>query len=130
MEIRNSVSLEGRLPQSLTKLTGLDKLNIHRSHNLCTPLNSKFQAWLQGIRTVIYNRDPNCPWEDRDSLIELYAATGGESWTSSANWLSDKPLSEWHGVTVNTEGRVTGLALSDNNLSGQIPTEAGQNWAN
>ena len=37
---------------------------------------------------------------------------------------SSSSVSEWHGVTV-TDGRVTGLDLSDNNLSGEMPVELG-----
>ena len=49
----------------------------------------------------------------------------GENWDRSDNWLSDAPLGEWQGVTTNDDGRVTGLNLSDNDLSGEIPAELG-----
>ena len=66
---------------------------------------------------------------DRDVLVALYNATNGASWTNSTNWLSDRPLSEWHGVTTDAYGRVTELNLIDNELSGSIPSELG-NLAN
>ena len=59
---------------------------------------------------------------DRAALVALYNATDGDNWTNNTNWLSDEPLSEWHGVTVEN-GRVTTLELSDNNLTGRIPTQ-------
>ena len=41
---------------------------------------------------------------------------------SNANWLSDLPPHEWHGVTVNGQGQVTQLSLHDNTeLSGALP---------
>ena len=54
---------------------------------------------------------------DRDVLVALYNETGGDNWTTQTNWLTDNPLDTWHGVTV-AIGRVTGLSLSRNNLTG------------
>ena len=51
--------------------------------------------------------------------------TDGENWNRSDNWLSDAPLGEWQGVTTNDDGRVTGLNLNHNALSGKIPAELG-----
>ena len=61
---------------------------------------------------------------DRDALVALYNATDGANWKDNTNWLSDRPLGEWHGVTVQ-DGRVTALDLSDNQLTGTLPTELG-----
>lgn len=58
---------------------------------------------------------------ERNALAELYKSTGGQSWSKSDNWCSDKPLSSWFGVTVGTDGHVTGLDLSKNNLEGSLP---------
>ena len=62
---------------------------------------------------------------DREALIALYQATNGANWRNSANWLSDAPLATWHGVTTDKSGRVTALDLSENGLSGEIPSELG-----
>ena len=63
------------------------------------------------------------PTSDRDILIALYEATDGANWVNNDNWLTDAPLGEWHGVTVNGDGRVTELRLTQNRLSGTIPAE-------
>ena len=60
---------------------------------------------------------------DREALVALYNATNDENWEYSKNWLSDAPLGEWYGVTTNDDGRVTGLDLRGNDLSGAIPAE-------
>ncbi len=60
-----------------------------------------------------------------DALTALYDAAGGAGWTDSANWLTEAPVGEWHGVTTDAEGRVSGLDLRDNALSGRIPVELG-----
>lgn len=62
---------------------------------------------------------------DRAALVALYNATGGPNWEYNTNWMSDKPLEEWLGVTMDHTGRVTELRINRNNLSGQIPTELG-----
>ncbi|MCY3808597.1 MAG: M66 family metalloprotease [Gemmatimonadetes bacterium] len=63
---------------------------------------------------------------DRDVLAILYDETDGRSWTRSTNWLTDRPLDQWYGVYTDSGGRVTGINLVVNNLSGPIPPELGQ----
>ena len=58
---------------------------------------------------------------DRAALAALYHATNGPNWIYDTNWLSDAPLADWVGVTTDDSGRVTGLALPGNGLSGPIP---------
>ena len=54
---------------------------------------------------------------DRAPLEALWHATDGPNWLDweefgigSENWMSDAPLSDWHGVEVNEAGRVSCLA--------------------
>ena len=62
---------------------------------------------------------------DRAALVALYNATEGGSWTTRTNWLSGRPLDEWHGVTTDSGGRVTALNLSSNSLYGALPAALG-----
>ncbi|MDE2890835.1 MAG: leucine-rich repeat domain-containing protein [Gemmatimonadota bacterium] len=62
---------------------------------------------------------------DRDALVALYNATDGPNWEQNTNWLTEKDLSTWYGVSV-VNGRVTHLHLDKNKLSGTIPPELGQ----
>ena len=66
---------------------------------------------------------------DRAALAALYNATNGSSWQDDTNWLSNGPLGEWHGVSTDADGRVAGLGLGSNQLSGSMPPELG-NLAN
>ena len=59
------------------------------------------------------------------ALVAFYNATDGANWANNENWLSDEPLDAWHGVTV-SDGRVTGLDLEQNQLTGPIPAELGR----
>lgn len=62
----------------------------------------------------------------RDSLalVDLYNDTNGTQWLNDENWLTPNPVSTWYGVYL-TGDRVTLLALSENNLSGQLPESLG-----
>ena len=62
---------------------------------------------------------------DRAALVALYDATGGETWTNRTNWKNDAPLGEWYGVRTGAGGRVAGLLLSNNALTGPIPDFVG-----
>ena len=62
---------------------------------------------------------------DRAALVALYNAMEGGSWTTRTNWLSGRPLDEWHGVTTDSDGRVTALNLSSNSLYGALPAALG-----
>ena len=58
--------------------------------------------------------------------------TDGDNWNNNTNWKSDKPLDQWYGVRVGrvgNVGRVNGLLLTQNQLTGEIPVELG-NLAN
>ena len=65
---------------------------------------------------------------EREALVALYEATGGPNWTNNSNWLSDKPLSDWHGVIVNNAGRVIALNLPRNGLTGLLTPALGALW--
>ena len=122
----NENSLTGVLPQSLTGISGLESFHFHNNPGLCAPIDETFQAWLSGIAEV---RGSSCApedsLEDREVLAELFGALRGENWTNNANWLTERPIREWHGVTNDASGRVYGLVLEWNGLTGEIPKELG-----
>ena len=62
---------------------------------------------------------------DRAALEALYDATGGPGWTDSTNWNTSAPIGEWFGVSTGAAGRVTGLELPGNGLTGPIPAALG-----
>ena len=61
--------------------------------------------------------------DDKDALIAFYNATGGANWTEHTNWLTNAPVGHWQGVTTDSQGRVTELSLTSNQLKGEIPPE-------
>ena len=62
---------------------------------------------------------------DREALVAFYNATDGDNWTNNTNWLGENAIGTWHGVTTNSDGRVTELKLDLNGLSGSIPASLG-----
>ena len=67
------------------------------------------------------------PREENDvsALMALYLATGGDGWDVTDNWLTEKPLSEWHRVVTDRAGRVVDLRVAQNNLRYRLPPELG-----
>ena len=81
---------------------------------------------LSATQTMAVTTDASAgPQSDREVLEVLYDSTGGASWTNRRNWKTSAPLGEWHGVTTDAAGRVTGLHLPYNGLTGPIPRELG-----
>ena len=62
---------------------------------------------------------------DRAALEALYDATGGDGWTNRTNWKTASAPGDWHGVTTDADGRVTGLDLHRNGLAGSLPPALG-----
>ena len=67
---------------------------------------------------------------DREVLEIFYAETGGDNWSNSTNWnggniLETTNLNDLHGITADSDNRVTKINLYGDNLSGTIPTELG-----
>ena len=61
------------------------------------------------------------PASQRAALVALYDATDGPNWTRNTGWDTALPVSQWYGVTSDTDGNVTYLYLPHNGLSGSIP---------
>jgi hypothetical protein len=61
---------------------------------------------------------------DSLALVDLYISTNGPDWLVKTNWLSDMPVSTWHGVSLDN-GRVYSISLYGNNLTGTLPESIG-----
>ena len=64
--------------------------------------------------------------ENRVALLAaFFNSTNGPGWTNKRKWLTNAPVSEWHGITTDRAGRIVRLELHDNNLKGEIPPQLG-----
>jgi len=69
------------------------------------------------------------PAVDRAALMALYNSTNGDEWINNTGWGTDTSYCDWYGVTCDENGHVTILDLSQNRLTGTLPSEIG-NLAN
>ena len=107
--------LYGPIPTQFLRLERLTQ--FHAGGYNCVPETPAFTEWLESIPN---HKASYCTDQQKRALERLYETTDGRNWTRRQNWKTDKPLGQWHGVTVDSEGYVTGLSLEANNLSGEI----------
>ena len=101
--------LTGPLPVALTNL---DQVWLSLPDHMCVPGTEEWQS--------VRSSSSRCNEEDRRALIALYFANGGTAWNRSDGWGGSGVLSDWEGVTADSVGRVTGLDLAGNNLTGAL----------
>ena len=62
--------------------------------------------------------------KEKQSLLHIYQDHNGENWLNSEGWLTDTPHCGWHGITCDdSEGFVTAIDLSFNNVTGQFDSQ-------
>lgn len=122
----------GNLPENVTVLYVSD-------NRLTDPVPLSIQAhprWLDGkwdltlkgthmMRTQqndVYLELEEVPNAQRDMLMKLYEALGGDQWASSKkkNWASDEDIATWGGVTVVNDA-IVALNLNGFGLKGEMP---------
>ena len=150
--VRSAVTIAG-IPQEI--ISGEGTVGPDNEHTFLVRVGGTVPAGVQQLKVKTYTvdqmmsdvpegasdtkkieiRDRFCPLDtartpgsvagDRAALVALYNATDGVNWTDNTNWLTNAPLSQWHGVSADAEGRVCALDLLSNGLSGGIPAELG-----
>ncbi len=110
--------LAGPVPDDMLRLEELGNFTFYGNHGLCVPGTRPFVAWSKAIHNF---QGPFCNDSDHAVLSALHGAMGGAGWENAENWLGDRILADWHGVTADSLGRVTELDLSENGLTGDLP---------
>ncbi|WP_419859625.1 hypothetical protein [Candidatus Palauibacter sp.] len=114
--LRNNPALTGPLPATFRNLSL--RVFLASFTALCVP--SDLTSWFNSIPTRDFYRFCESNTADRAALIGVYNDMAGTEWIEQTNWLSENPISTWHGVTTNSEGRVTELTLNRNRLLGLL----------
>ena len=119
--------LTGTIPSELGDLTNLQRLYLHSNE-----LTGEIPPELGSLTSLQYlslwgnqltGAIPAAVGvaADRGALEGFYNATDGPNWTVGTNWLTtEEPLSAWHRVTTDSNGRVTRVVLTNNQLTGTI----------
>ena len=124
--------LTGGIPPGLSNLSNLETLYLNDNrlsgcipdglrHIKLTKFDGNDLAGCVASPTPV----PGSPAAtELEALVALYDAANGPGWTNNEFWLSVLHPSSWYGVAT-AGGKVTGLQLPDNGLTGELPTELG-----
>ena len=109
--------LTGVIPSAFSDLPNLSDFWWDGNAALCAPGTRRFISFAESLD----HRGPFCHEADAVVLRSVYHSTRGAAWASSGGWLQPGPLADWYGVeTDSVSGRVSGLDLSRNSLSGEL----------
>ena len=130
--------LSGGIPAELGDLASLEGVRLDGNQlSGCVPSGLQGQLdtthsnlgglpFCRGADVPTASPQPTQNPSEREALAALYNATDGPNWRNDDGWLSDQPIGEWYGVVTDANGRVVGLRLDGNRLSGEIPPELGR----
>jgi hypothetical protein len=83
------------------------------------------EAIVRAASWVVHEDPLNIPEQlvDRFALATIFYANGGDSWTKSNGWLSNKSICDgWYGISCYfSSEKIEEIDLSSNNLQGEIP---------
>lgn len=118
--------LSGSIPTVLTQLSKLATLDLS-NNNLTGTLPEFAESVAVNVDgNSISNGSIELGTDEKEALIALYNATGGDNWTNNTGWLGAEGTEcSWFGVICDDSG-VVEINLLDNGLVGTIPTELSQ----
>ena len=111
-------NLTGPVPSTFINLTSLKIVRI----SLCMPGTPDWLPWAARIESLGASF---CNESDVEALSVFHEGTGGPDWTNNDGW-GQGSISEWYGVKTDSIGSVVGLELSNNGLTGRLPSNLGQ----
>ncbi len=100
-----------------------------------TATDNDNQTTTEEISVAVFdNSTPQCNATDWAALRAFYLSTNGYNWTNNAGWeqveTATPPatcdLATMYGISLDSDGRVSGISLSNNNLTGGLPAELAQ----
>jgi hypothetical protein len=101
------------------RLLASQRPNISQNHALS--LTELISIYLPLLSTVGYI-DKSA---ERTALMAIYNSTNGDEWGNNTGWGTNSSHCEWYGVTCDENEHVAILDLTQNALTGTIPSEIG-----
>ena len=90
-----------------------------------TAAQNQPSIWVETCGSCTERGGGEADYTEREALMELYNALGGERWANNAGWGQGAPSDRWHGIRVNARGQVTRVDLFNNGLKGSLPESIG-----
>ena len=115
--------LTGSIPPAFLELDQFQTLHFGSNDGLCASGSTDFRAWLAELEIYV---GPLCDERDRAVLASLYETAGGPVWARSDGWLGDGGLNDWYGIDSDSLGRVVGIDLSNNGMTGRVSSSLAQ----
>ncbi|CAM9789698.1 unnamed protein product, partial [Ectocarpus fasciculatus] len=112
-------SLEGMIPKELGESVTLLVDLSHNSLEGPIPINLKMAKFRTTTIILEGNHLTGSSKSDRAALMALFESTNGRQWWTNTHWGTDVDIMSWHGVSVDSDGRVNELSLSRNRLRGE-----------
>ena len=117
IDIQNNL-IYGCYPNNWINYCGNDQM--HFEGNSCLRIWTEFCDTNGDCNGDVYFSHSAIP-----ALMALYDATDGPNWTNNTDWGNTCDPCTWYGVECDYNGKVSGLHLDNNNLSGGLPEEIG-----
>jgi Leucine-rich repeat (LRR) protein len=130
----NDNQLSGLLSKSFEKLQELRRFDISNNqfigffpaflNNLNQPVSFDLSGNKFIVGSAICPTVADIPQSECNALVHLYYSTDGKNWKDKSGWNVTNAPCGWKGVSC-SNGHVTVLNLSSNQLSGTIPESIG-----
>ncbi len=95
-----------------------------REQCMSTPLQQRIAERTAAAKITRSSAQVTASEADSLVLVTLYNFSKGASWFDNTGWLQE-PVSQWYGITLNSDGRVVSIDLGGNGLGGLLPTGLG-----
>ena len=129
-EIESKSSRAGNYPDITVENAKAVKATSHKDgkYEVSTEVSENvtavyYRAYIKVNDKYYYGEVKKCTKEKdplREALIKLYESTNGDNWINNKNWCSDKPVTEWYGVSYDSNTNTYEINLRSNNLVGEI----------
>ncbi len=96
---------------------------INPSFNLAIQVSDGFLQAQANFSITILDVVEVVSEEDLLLVTEFYNSTNGDNWANNSGWLSEEPIGNWYGITVDGD-KIIKIDLRNNNLVGTVPNSA------